>query len=102
MSVNPEDLATVQDDTRERQMRELFGLLPSGQGRMGADAVDEHGNPFELKSATRIGVTTGRDLGIHTLQRYRTRYWIICKGIYRRTGFDIEECRFLSPAMLEE
>ena len=83
-------------------MRLRFGLLESGQGRMGADAIDEHGNQFELKSATRGGVTTGRDLGMHTLGRYRTRYWIICRGSnLQRAGFVIGECRFLSPAMLE-
>ncbi len=35
-----DDIQTVQDAVRERLMRERFGLLDSGQGRMGADAVD--------------------------------------------------------------
>lgn len=93
----------VQDDRREAQMRLRFGLRESGPGRMGADAIDEFGNSFELKSATRSGVTTGRDLGMHTLQRYRTRYWIICRGDNRRqAGFVIGECRLMSPNMLED
>ena len=102
MSLDEDLMQTVQDASREIQMRLRFGLLESGQGRMGADAIDEKGNQFELKSATREGVTTGRDLGIHTIQRYRTRYWIICRGSNRqRAGFVIDECRFLSPNMLE-
>lgn len=99
--LNGNGVETVQDDRRERQMIERFGLLSSGEGRMGADAIDEVGNKYELKSATKQGVSTGRDVGIHTLQRYRTRYWIICQGINRRTGFEFQECRFLSPTMME-
>lgn len=91
----------VQDDSRERRMLDMFGLLPGAEGRMGTDAVDEHGNRYELKSATKSGVTTGRDVGLHTLQRYRSRYWIICKGVNRISGFEFEECRFLSPELLE-
>ncbi len=83
-------------------MRDAFGLIASGQGRMGVDALDELGHGFELKSATKSGVTTGRDVGMHTLRRYRTRYWIICKGVNRRSGFEIDECYFLSPEMMEE
>ena len=102
MATNDDELQVVQDSAREAQMRARFGLIDSGQGRMGADAVDEYGNSYELKSATRSGVTTGRDVGLHTIARYRTRYWIICRGVNRqRAGFVIEECRFLSPAMLE-
>jgi len=102
VSIDDDVVQTIQDAARETLMRERFGLLESSEGRMGADAVDELGNRYELKSATRSGVTTGRDLGMHTLQRYRTRYWIICRGTnLRRAGFVVEECRFLSPSMLE-
>ena len=102
MSLEEDAVQTIQDAARETLMRERFGLLESDEGRMGADAVDELGNRYELKSATRTGVTTGRDLGIHTPQRYRTRYWIICRGTnLRRAGFVVDECRFLSPSMLE-
>jgi hypothetical protein len=102
MSLDDDTVQTIQDAAREALMRERFGLFESNEGRMGADTVDELGNRYELKSATRTGVTTGRDLGMHTLQRYRTRYWIICRGTnLRRAGFVVDECRFLSPSMLE-
>jgi hypothetical protein len=102
MSLDDDVVQTIQDAARETLMRERFGLLESNEGRMGADVVDELGNRYELKSATRTGVTTGRDLGLHTLRHYRTRYWIICRGTnLRRAGFVVDECRFLSPSMLE-
>ena len=95
------DARMVQDDVRERSMRGLFGLRESGEGRMGADVVDEFGNRYELKSATRSGVTTARDVGIHTINRWRTRYWVICRGRNTGEGFIIHECRFLAPSMME-
>lgn len=96
-----EELAEVQDAAREQQMRRRFGLRRSGEGRGGTDAVDDAGNAFELKSGTTNQITTGRDLGPHTLERYRTRYWLICKGINKPTGFEMQECLFATPTMME-
>lgn len=95
------EIAEVQDAAREEQMRQRFGLRRSGEGRGGTDAVDDAGNPFELKSGTTNQITTGRDLGPHTLDRYRTRYWLICKGINRSTGFEMQDCLFATPAMMD-
>lgn len=51
MSLDDDVVQTIQDAARETLMRERFGLLESHEGRMGADAVDELGNRYELKSA---------------------------------------------------
>ncbi len=83
-------------------MRELFNLHPSGEGRMGADALDESNNPFELKSTTKNSVTTARDVGPHTLEKWRKRYWICAKGRNTPVGFIIDEVYFLAPSMMEE
>src|SRR5579859_442345 len=92
----------VQDAAREELMRNLFGLMPSGEGRSGADAIDEQGHPFELKSTTKDSVSTARDVGAHTLAKWRTRYWICAKGKNPRTGFALDEVYFLHPSFLKE
>lgn len=81
----------AQDDARERQMLSLFNLeRPPGHQRGGIDAVLElegrdvpsglHGEmvPFELKSATkgRADFSTGRDIGLHTINRWRGLHWL--------------------------
>jgi hypothetical protein len=64
---------------------------------MGADAVDKDGNEFELKSAGGKNVTTARDVGPHTIKKWRARYWIIARGPNLRTGFRIEKIYILHP-----
>ena len=54
----------VQDDQREEFLRQLLGLVKrEGSGRGGTDAELALSSgrlvEFELKSATRTGVTTG-------------------------------------------
>lgn len=91
----------VQDAVREAMLRALFRLMPSGEGRSGADAVDEDGHRFELKSTTKTSVTTARDVGPHTLDRWMRRYWLCAKGRNLAGGFTIDEVYFLHPSMLE-
>lgn len=83
-------------------MRQLLGLNKSDSGRSGPDAVDTAGNEFELKSATKQGVTTARDVGLHTFDKWRRRYWVVAKGKNRHSGFDIEDIYFLAPSHLED
>lgn len=91
----------VQDSRREHAIRRLFGLQKSGQGRMGADAVDDSGNEYELKSTTKEGVSTARDVGPHTIEKWRKRYWLFAKGRNLGSGFEIEATYFLHPDDME-
>lgn len=109
MAIDPKDLpesdrqeVEVQDNLREAQLRDLFQLRPSGQGRQGADALDESENPFELKTTTKGGVSTARDVGPHTVVKWRTRYWLFAKGKNLATGFAIDETYLLHPDNMEE
>ena len=74
--------------------------------RAGADAFDENGNPYELKSATKSGITTGRDIGIHTIAVYRKEYWVIAEGTNYQTAsglkkFEIRSLYIAHPNDLE-
>src|SRR2546427_9421042 len=95
-----EEEVQVQDSAREDQLSRLLRLrrMP---GRHGHDAEDEFGNRYELKSTTRGGVGTGRDVSQEMIDGWRKRYWICAKGRNLRSGFQINELYFLSPAMME-
>ena len=97
----PDQDVEVQDNRREESLRELFGLRRSEQGRMGADAVDETGHEFELKSTTKNSVSTARDVGPHTVRKWRTRYWLFAKGRNLASGFKIDETYFLHPNQMD-
>lgn len=98
-----DSLAEIQDNRREQQMRDLLKLQEAHAGRYGADAVDEFGHEFELKSTTKQSVSTARDVGLHTLQKWRERYWVFAKGTNRkRSGFHIAELYFLHPSDFDE
>ena len=90
----------VQDNEREDQLIRLFGLKKL-KGRAGADAIDEFGHLFEIKSTTKGGVGTGRDVSIEMLNEWRNRYWIIAKGKNFASGYQFEKIYFLSPSMIE-
>jgi hypothetical protein len=64
---------------------------------MGADALDDQGNEFELKSAGGKSVTTARDVGPHTIKKWQRRYWIIARGPNLRAGFRIDQIYILHP-----
>ncbi len=97
--------ATVQDDVREQQIALHCGLTRTGK-RAGADAFDENGNPYELKSATKSGITTGRDIGVHTIAVYRKEYWVIAEGTNYQAAsglkrFEIRSLYIAHPKDLE-
>lgn len=103
----------VQDDHREREMRQLFNLVkPPDSGRGDVDAVlemeDDAGAEltlqFELKSSTKgkASISTVRDFGLHYLEKWREMHWLF--GIYdRRSGGDLElrYCLYGSPHMMK-
>jgi len=66
-----------------------------------ADACDTSGNPYELKSATRQGVTTARDVGLHTVAGWRRKYWIIAVGRNLASGFTMDALYIAHPDDLE-
>ena len=68
-----------QDNRRETQIATLLGLVAS-ERRAGEDAVDSSGNAYELKSASNSQVTTGRDVGIHTIEKWRHTFWVVAAG----------------------
>lgn len=90
----------VQDDSRERQVASLCALRISDR-RDGPDAFDQHGNPFEIKSATNTNVTTARDVGLHTIEVWRSKYWIIAVGENLSQGFRIDRLWACHPDDLE-
>jgi hypothetical protein len=96
------DIATVQDNTRERKIAEAGDLKLSEQ-RAGTDAYDEFENPFELKSTTKGGVTTARDVGQHTIKIWRNEFWLIAEGINHKDdrGFEILSLYIAHPSDLE-
>lgn len=74
-----------QDNKRETQIAKFLGLTPS-ERRAGKDAEDTLGNQFELKSASKTQVTTGRDVGVHTIAKWRQTYWIVACGKQDKRG----------------
>jgi len=97
--------ATVQDDIREAQIASHCGLQRTDK-RSGPDAFDDEQNPFELKSATKSGVTTGRDISIRSIEAYRKVYWVIAEGTNYRTSsgaksFEINSLYVAHPKDLE-
>ncbi|KAF5044154.1 Restriction endonuclease PvuII [anaerobic digester metagenome] len=97
---NDDEILEIQDNARETLLTTLFHLRRS-ESRLGADAFDELGNPFELKTTTVSGVGTGRDVSFEMIAQWRKRYWIIGKGQNYRSGFHFEKIFFLSPAMID-
>lgn len=91
----------MQDDAREIQLAQLLRLQRS-DSRTGADACDEQGRRYELKTTTTKSVTTGRDLSPRYFERLRRRYLVVAKGANTEFGFEPKELWFLSPEMLAD
>lgn len=90
-----------QDREREDLLVKMFDLTPANKNRIGIDAIDEFKNSYELKTTTKSGVSTARDVGLNHLKKWRNLYWIFAKGCYVKDQFIIEEIYFLSPTDLE-
>jgi hypothetical protein len=95
------DLRAVQDDAREEELINLFQLqrIP-GAKRQDTDAVLRVNGvevAFELKSATKQGVTTARDFGPEHVQKWKNKHWIF--GFYSegRTTWALDRCYYASP-----
>lgn len=94
----------VQDNKREKLLRDLFGLTkPTGSGRSGTDAVlpvpPDQTVPFELKSATTDGITTARDVGPEHIRKWRGKHWLI--GFFNSDGTELRRCLYASPKQME-
>ena len=79
----------------------MLNLLGTGR-RIGPDAHDAQGNPYELKTTTTTGLGTGRDIGFKYLTEMRRRYWVAARGRRTPYGFSFEEIYFLHPDDLSE
>jgi hypothetical protein len=96
----------VQDNKREREMRDLFRLVrPHNASRISADAVLEighHAIEFELKSSTdkRRSVSTARDVSHDHIAKWRTRHWLF--GFYTPGGHKLEYCLYGPPGAMKE
>jgi hypothetical protein len=89
----------VQDDARENELRELFGLdIPKDHSRGGTDAVlalNGQEIQFELKSTSRGSVTTVRDFGMDHVQKWEDKHWLI--GVYDSKGKELKYSLYGSP-----
>lgn len=93
-------MAVVQDDWRERKMIEIFDLIPGGNNRIGVDAyLDNLTNEIELKTTSKGGVSTARDLGLDHINKWRKRYWIIASFKAGQLSFD--RFFFFAPQHME-
>lgn len=90
----------VQDNRRETQIAGIVGLKPS-EKRAGRDATDLYGNSFELKSATKKSITTARDVGVHTIAKWRKTYWVVATGRNKADKFEIDSIYVAHPNDLE-
>jgi hypothetical protein len=77
-----------QDDQREREMRQIFGLTKDEtEGRSGIDAylqLDGKLYPFELKTTSKGSVTTVRDFGHEHIRKWKNKHWLI--GFYKNNS----------------
>lgn len=94
----------VQDDARERELRDLF-QLEGTTGRIEPDGIlnlDDQAIEFELKSTTVGTVSTVRDLGPDHIRKWENTHWIF--GFYttnQETGrLKLEYCLYASPAKM--
>lgn len=90
---------TVQDDSREKELIDLFQLeKPTLASRIATDAIlDLNGVkiPFELKSSTKSSVTTVRDFGREHIKKWQGKHWLF--GFYAQGGKILKYCLYASP-----
>ncbi|MEU8757737.1 hypothetical protein [Streptomyces sp. NPDC048659] len=90
---------SVQDDKREIQMVDRFNLeVPEGRKRADIDAsltIAGQTVDFELKSATRKGVSTVRDLGPGHFAKWKNIHWLF--GVYDARGEKLQHSYYASP-----
>ena len=91
----------VQDDSREIEVRNLFGLYKPKGSRGDTDAefiVNGTKVAVELKSTTAANeaVTTVRDFSMDHVLKWRQKHWII--GFYDKTGKILKYCKYGSPS----
>lgn len=89
-----------QDNRRESQIAAFLGLHAS-ERRAGEDATDSGGNAFELKSASNNQVTTGRDVGVHTINKWREVFWVVAVGTQDEKGLQMTALFVAHPKHLE-
>ncbi|MCL2930363.1 MAG: hypothetical protein O4861_11950 [Trichodesmium sp. St16_bin4-tuft] len=93
---------TVQDDSRENELIQLFNLERlANSTRSGTDAILTLNSliiPFELKSTTKTSVTTVRDFGLEHIKKWRGQHWLF--GFYEKGGKTLKYCLYASPKMM--
>ena len=93
---------TVQDDSRENELIQLFKLeKPANHSRSGTDAILSLNSlkiPFELKSSTKQSVTTVRDFGQEHISKWQGKHWLF--GFYKSGGKQLKYCLYASPQMM--
>ena len=93
--------AQVQDLSREVQMIRMLGLKDM-KNRMGHDAEDDQGRKFELKSTTKSGFATARDVSVNMIAKWRKLHWVFAKGTNYADGFEIESMYLCTADMMKE
>ena len=88
----------VQDDSREIEVRNLFGLYKPEGSRADTDAefvVNGIKIAVELKSTSTVSesVTTVRDFSMDHVRKWRHKHWII--GFYDKSGKILKYCKLI-------
>jgi hypothetical protein len=91
-----------QDNEREAQLVTWFALQSTNENRIGIDAADEFNYQYELKTTTKAGVSTARDVGLNHIAKWRKLIWICAKGHYQGDEFIITDTYVLYPSNLEQ
>jgi len=106
---NPALVPFNQDDSRERAMRQALNLKQRDEDkRMGEDAfldVNSAAGPdeldFELKSGVAgKGFSTGRDVGLHTLERWSHMHFVF--GEFKARDNEPQKLWYGSPARMRD
>jgi len=94
-------IENIADDGNIKTLQLLIVLgLRAIPSRQGQDAYDSFGNFFQLKTATRIVVSTSHHLSNSILWVYRAaNYWVF--GIFSKGSYKLEEVYIVLTSRLE-
>ena len=76
----------IQDDSREKALIKKFNLTPMNANRIGIDATLGDFN-FELKTSSKGGISTARDVGLNHIEKWEKLYWIVAVVDKEKKGF---------------
>lgn len=96
------DNVEIQDNTRETELINKFGLIKTNHSRIGIDAktvVDKKEIHFEIKSTTMGSVSTASPLTLDHIIKWKKCHWLI--GIYNKKA-KLDYCVYGSPDEMDQ